>query len=149
MTFNFQSMLNHVEDVNHANGQDRSQIKPELLVSLDHQPNAQIASPEDQMKDITVNNAHQDKFKIHKTCQDVSPEHAVDNTRLLSHTTHNNVEDVRIANGQDSCLINSSLSAFQDHSPNADAEKSIQLIDTLVSHAQLASFKIQTTPRDA
>jgi hypothetical protein len=149
MIFNSLSITNLVEDVNNANGQDRSQIQPELLASLDHQSSAQIASPEDQMKDTTVNNAHLDKFKTHKTCLDVSPEHALDNTRLLSHTIHNNVEDVKTANGQDSCLINSSLNAFQDHSPNATAEKSIQLIDTLVSHAQLASFKIQTTLRDA
>jgi hypothetical protein len=80
MIFNSLSITNLVEDVNNANGQDRSQIQPELLASLDHQPNAQIALLEDQMKDTTVNNAHQDKFKTHKTCKDVSLNNALVNT---------------------------------------------------------------------
>jgi hypothetical protein len=80
MIFNSPSITNLVEDVNNANGQDKSQTQPELLVSLDHLPNAQIASPEDQMKDTTVNNAHQDKFKIHKTWLDVSLNNALVNT---------------------------------------------------------------------
>jgi hypothetical protein len=80
MIFNSLSITNLVEDVNNANGQDKFQIKLELLASLDHQLNAQIASPEDQMKDITVNNAHQDKFKTHKTCLDVSLNNALVNT---------------------------------------------------------------------
>jgi len=138
-----------VEDANHANGQDKFQIKPELLVSPDHSPSAQIALPEDQMRDIAANNAHQDKFKIHKIWLDVSLEHVEANTKLHSHTILNHVEDVSNANGQDSCLINSRSNVSQDHLPNVVAEKSTPLIDTPVRHAQQASFKIQTTPRDA
>jgi hypothetical protein len=96
-----------------------------------------------------VNNAHQDKFKTHQTWPDVSPEHVEVNTKLPSHTIHNHVEDVNNANGQDSCQINSRLNVSQDHLPNVVAEKSTQPTDTPVRHAQLASFKIQTTPRDA
>jgi len=149
MTFNSQWTINHVEDANHANGQDKFQIKPELLVSPDHSPSAQIALPEDQMRDIAANNAHQDKFKIHKIWLDVSLEHVEANTKLHSHTILNHVEDVSNANGQDSCLINSRSNVSQDHLPNVVAEKSTPLIDTPVRHAQQASFKIQTTPRDA
>jgi hypothetical protein len=51
-------MLRLVEDANHANGQDKFQTLRELLVWLDHLPNAQTASPEDQLIDILVSNAH-------------------------------------------------------------------------------------------
>jgi len=149
MIFNLPWTTNPVEDANNANGQDKFQTLPEQLVSLDHLLNAQIASPEDLLKDTPVNNAHQDKFKIHPTWPDVSPDHALVNTRLLLLMTLNHVEDVKPANGQDKCQINSNLFALTDHSPFAVAEKSNQLTDTLVNHAQLDPFKMLTTHRDA
>jgi hypothetical protein len=54
------------------------------------------------------------------------------------------VEDVRPANGQDKCQINSNLLVLIDHLLFVVAEKSNQPIPTLVNHAQLEPFKMLT-----
>jgi hypothetical protein len=64
------------------------------------------------------------------------------------HTIPNHAVDARLANGHNSCQINSKLNVLLDHSLYAAAEKSNQLTDTLVRNAQLDSSKTQITHRD-
>jgi hypothetical protein len=72
MISNRELTTDHVEDAQHAPGQDKFQTTRELPVSTDHSLNAQTASPEDQMIITHANNAHSDKFKTQLTCKDVS-----------------------------------------------------------------------------
>lgn len=147
MTSNCQSTHNHVEDARPANGQDKFQTKEELLVSTDHSFNAQTASPEDHKTTTHVKDAQLVKFKTQITSTDVSLELAVDNTKSNLLLTHNHVEDVKTANGQDSCQINSRLNVLLDHSPSVDADLSNPLMDTHAKPAQLVISKISTTSR--
>ena len=147
MTSNCQSTHNHVEDARPANGQDKFQTKEELLVSTDHSFNAQTASLEDHKITTPVKDAHLDKFKTQLTSTDVSLEPAVDNTKSNLLLTHNPVEDVKTANGQDSCQINSRLNVLQDHLPSVDADPSNLLMDTHAKPAQLVTSQISTTAR--
>jgi hypothetical protein len=147
-TSNFQLTTTPVEDAKPVNGQDKFQIQPELLVLLDHLLNAQTASPEDLLMDMLVNNAQPVKFKILTTSQDVLQDHALVNTKFNLHTTHNHVEDVRPALGQDKCQINSNKHVSTDQLPNAVALRNNQPTDTAVSHVQKDSSKIPQTNRD-
>lgn len=99
------------------------------------------------MTTTLVRDAHLAKFKIQLTSTDVSPELAEDNTKSNLLLTHNHVEDVKTANGQDSCQINSRLNALLDHLLSVVADPSNPLMDTHVKPAQLVTFKISITLR--
>jgi len=60
----------------------------------------------------------------------------------------NHAVNARLANGHNSCQINSKLNVLLDHSLFATAEKSNQLTDTLVRNALLDSSKTCKTHRD-
>jgi hypothetical protein len=60
----------------------------------------------------------------------------------------NHAVSARLANGHNSCQINSKLNVLLDHLLAAAAEKSNQLTDTLVRNVQLDSSKTCKTHRD-
>lgn len=60
----------------------------------------------------------------------------------------NIVEDVRIANGQDTSQIMRELNAFLDHSLNVTALADNHKIDTHVKNAHMAKDKTQETHKD-
>jgi uncharacterized protein (UPF0216 family) len=147
MTLDFQSTLNHVEDANHANGQDKFQTMRELPVLTDHSLNAQIALLEDLLTTTHVSNAHQDKSKIQPAWTDVSLELVPHKIKSNSHMTLNHVEDVTLANGQTSSQINSRLLASQDQDHNATADKDIQQMDMNALNAQQELSKAWPTKK--
>lgn len=144
-----QSTLKLVEDANHANGQDKFQTTRELLVWLDHLPNAQTALPEDLMINTHANNAQPDKSKTHLTWTDVSTLTVVDNTKFNLLMTQDHAEDARPVNGQTSCQINSRLPVLPDQRLSVVADKSNHQMDTPVLTAQLVPSKALPTKRFA
>lgn len=141
----FQSMLTHVEDANHANGQDKFQTTQEHNVSPDHLLNAQTALPADQLTDTHASHAQLVKFRTHQTCQNVLTELVVDNTKSNFHMITNHVVDVKTANGQPSCQINSRPLVLLDQRLTVDVDKDNLQMDTLANNAQLEPSKAQLT----
>jgi hypothetical protein len=135
------STTDHAEDVLPANGQDKFQTMRELPVSTDHSLNAQTAPPEELMMATLVNNAHTTKFKTHQTCQDVSPELAVELDKSNFHLITPAVESVRLANGHNSPQTNQRLNVLLDQWLFATADRDNQPMDTLASPAQLDKSK--------
>jgi hypothetical protein len=143
----FQSMITLVEDANHANGQDKFQTTQELLVSLDHSLNALTALPADLLTDTHAFHAQLVKSRIQLTCQNALTELAADNMKSNSHMITNHAVNVKDANGQPLCQINSGPLALKDQRLNVDADKDNLKMDTLVKHAQLEPYKAQLMKR--
>lgn len=140
-------MQTPVEDAKHANGQDKFQTTQELNVSSDHSLNAQIALPADLLMDIHASHAQLVKFRTQQTCQNVLTEHVVDSTKSNFHMITNPAVDVKTANGQPSCQINSGPLVLKDQRLIVDVEKDNLQMDTLANNAQLEPSRAQLTPR--
>jgi len=94
-------ITSHAEDVPLAHGQLKFQMLPELDVLTDLLLIAQIADRDNQMMDTHVKPAQLDKFKIQTTPEHAIKLNALDNMTSNCQSTHNHVEDARLANGQD------------------------------------------------
>lgn len=130
-----------MENVKHVTSQDKFQTMREQLVSTDHSLNAKTALPKDQLTTTHVNNAHSDKFKIQLTWTDVLQEPVVQLDKSNLELTLKTVEDVRLANGHNTCQMLPRLNVLPDHLLSATVEKRFQQMDTLVKIAQLDTSK--------
>lgn len=145
MIFNYQSTTDHVVNAKHALSQDRFQTMKELLVSTDHLLNAQTASPRDQLTTTHANSAHSDKFKTQLTWIDVLQEPVMDKDKSNLVLITKTVENVRPANGHNSCQMSPRLNALLDHLPFAIADRDNHKMDIHANNAQLDKFKVWPT----
>jgi flagellar biosynthesis/type III secretory pathway chaperone len=145
MTFNWELITDHVENVKHALSQDKFQTMRELLVSIDHLLNALTALQEDPMTTTHAHNAHTDKFKTQPTWTDVPWEPVMLQIKSNLVLTHKTVEDVRHANGHNSCQILPRLNALPDHLLFATVEKRYLPMDTHVMLVQQDQSKAWLT----
>jgi hypothetical protein len=111
MKSNSQLIQTTVEDVRLANGHNSHQTHQEHNALPDHLLTA-TASAEDQASDTLVRDANQVLSKIQIMLMNVLPHTVVDHTKSLSHWIKTTVEDVRIANTQDTFQTMRELNAF-------------------------------------
>lgn len=137
MPFNLLLIEYHVEDAKTAPGQDRFQINSELNVLIDHLLFAMIALPDNLLTDTPVSNAQLDKFNHKLMLRHAILQLVPDNTRLELKLTTSTVEDVRLANGHNTCQILKEPNACLDHLLTAQAALPDNLMmDTHVLTAQ-------------
>lgn len=148
--FNLQLIEPHVEDVKHAPGQEKFQINSELLVSLDHLPNAQTALLDNHPIDIHASNAQLDKLYHQPIHNNATLQLVLDNTKLDQLLTTSTVVLVKLANGHNTCQTLKEPNACLDHQLTAQAaQPEDQMMDTHALTAQSDKYKIQTILRFA
>ena len=135
------------EHVRPANGHNSNQIHPELHAFKDHLPIA-TALAEDQLSDIAVKNAQLELFKIHLMFKHATPHNVLVLTKSEDHWMLLNVENAKIANGQDTFQIIRELNVSWDHSLNVIASANNQQMDTHVKLVTMDQDKTQQMSRD-
>jgi hypothetical protein len=99
-----------VEDVRPVNGHNSSQTSPRLNVSQDHWPLATVFQ-EEMVKDTHARDVSQELSKIQIMSTNASNHTAWELIKSESQLMPPPVEDVRIANGQDTFQITRELNA--------------------------------------
>jgi dihydroxyacetone kinase-like predicted kinase len=112
-------ILLHVVDARLANIQLLSQMLQELTVLEDHLPSVPIAPPDNQMMDIHVRTAHQDKLLAQPTLRHAILQHVLETNKSEQPSTTSAVELVRLANGQYIWQTLQELNAFLDQELSA------------------------------
>lgn len=156
----------HAEDVWDATGHHKFQTHVETDVSLD-QDQAALVLKDMVTKDMHALNAQLVKLELLPVMSLImltmplvilvdmvkpvlTHQLAQQTTKLDSPLMHKTVVDAKLANTQDSSLINSELNVLPDHLLTAKtAQPDNQMMDTAVNNAQLDQFKTQIMSRDA
>jgi hypothetical protein len=101
-----------VLDVRFADGQHTNQMLEELNVSLDQEPNAEIALLDNPMMDIHASHAQEAPSKIQISPINALFQPVMDLMTFKLQLTTDHVENVLHANGQDKFQIKPELNAF-------------------------------------
>jgi hypothetical protein len=135
-----------VEDVRLANGQHTCQMPPETNASLDQEPSATAATPDNQMMDTHVLPAQPVKSKIQTILKFAMFQLAQESMISNFQSTTDHAENAKHALSQDKFQTTRELPVSTDHSLNAQIALPEDLLTTtLVSNAHSDKFKTQLT----